>query len=813
MNSIRVDIRLRPIRFGFLVRPDDEEKVLDIFRINTCLWGGRFNPIIPFFQDVPSWWERGNYRFEDVKQIINGYLDFFEPDFLVEAEKGIADGFGFDTNRVLQLADILEDPVEGGWNEYGLSVHDLYSKLYNDEFQFESRHKHNIMHVEAKDNIFDGFVAAHFGSFPVQEQFGYFEQNYKGIFDPKYITLDAATFLDMYESGWTSALGIGCAKFRIDYYARSDPALFILDAQESVDLVDFWNLRAVSQNIVPIPLQWIEDLSLFCKKFILNNYRLARSDSDDVSVYPTSMFSRSIPDNDIEEIHKNYLHVDKERANTLQTWYPPIWRKPSEKVFSPKRPILEADKRSMDIQVDADNPSIQFEPLFPEFVSEHGSKFRLANVVQLQDWGNADQIATVFPCNYRNPSLPTFQLIGEHLLPTTEGFVVFPEYRNVTELWNLVDGATAFQQWFNSNEISSVLSDAGRATQQIIQTLGGFWAVGRLANKGVIELLNEMSKHPITKTAHYKEFQNKIHNAITDERLRNLTFETLVKCKVVELGLELKCSKCGSWNWYSVKGLDYSLVCDLCLKQFGFPTTSPVSGKYSRWAYRLVGPFALPGYANGGYAAALTIRFFANVVSRISRSAVTWASGQELKLLTGKKVEVDFMLWHQRKQIFGMDHPTERVFGEAKSFGRDAFAQDDINKIQSLAETFPCSILVFATMREATELCQEEINRIKKLAEWGREYDKERQQTRAPVIVLTGTELFATESLERSWKEKGGMHEALIRPGWIRTDNLRVLADLTQRLYLGMPSYDSVPIRRSRQQNQLPERASTQPDS
>ena len=66
MNNIRVDIRLRPIRFGFLVRPDDAEKnVLEIFRINTCLWGGRFNPIIPFFKYVPSWWERHGFRFEN----------------------------------------------------------------------------------------------------------------------------------------------------------------------------------------------------------------------------------------------------------------------------------------------------------------------------------------------------------------------------------------------------------------------------------------------------------------------------------------------------------------------------------------------------------------------------------------------------------------------------------------------------------------------------------------------------------------------------------------------------------------------------
>ena len=484
MNSIRVDIRLRPIRFGFMVRPDDQEKILEIFRINTCLWGGMFNPIIPFFQDVPSWWERGNYRFEDAKQIINGYLDFFEPDFLVEAEEGIADGFGFDTNRVIQLINILEDSEEGGWDKYGLSVHDLYFKLYQEEFRFESRRKHNIVHVEAKDSIFDGFVASYFGNFPVQEQFAHFERNYKSVFHPEHIALDALTFLELYESSWSSALEIGCDKFRIYYLDRLNPSLFILDAEESKDLIDFWNLRTVSRNVVPIPLQWIEELSPFCKKFILDNYRHEPNNPNKVTMWSTLMFSRSLSEADIEKINQNYFLTDVKDAYTVQRSYPTIWCKPSEKVFSPKRPILEADKRSVDIQVDRDAPEIQFDPLFPEFVSEHGSKFRLANVIQLQDWSNADQIATVFPCNYRNPSLPTFQLIGGHLLPTTEGFVVFPESRNFTELWNLGDGATAFQQWFNSNEISSVLSDAGRATQQIIQTLGDFWAVGGLANKG-----------------------------------------------------------------------------------------------------------------------------------------------------------------------------------------------------------------------------------------------------------------------------------------------------------------------------------------
>lgn len=791
MGSINLNIRLRPIRFAFLVRPDDKKRTLEIFRINTCLWGGKFNPIIPYFKRLPSWWERKGYRFENAKQIINGYLDFFEPDFLVEAEKGLANGFGFNPKRVLQLNEILEQDGETHRDRYGLSVHDLYGDLYRKEFQFQRRHKHNIIHVKVKEASFTNFVACNFGDFPTQKALTYFEKNYKDVFDPLSANLDARALAKFYKSGFTSPLRIGHAKIKVDYHERQDATLFIMDAHEPKDLIDFWNLRAIHRDVVAVPIQWIEELSHFCKKFILDNHHPLPGNPNGVMTHPTSMFSRSIQEKDIDEIHKKYLRVDKKGANMLQTWYPPIWREPAEIMVRTMRPTLDAESKRLDIPINEDKPEIRFDPLFPEFAAEYGNHIRFANVVRLQNWGHEHQIATVFPCDYKNPSFPKFRLGEGHLLPTTEGLVIFPEYRNISERWDLVDGTKALNTWFNNNKITAVLSDAGRATQQIIQTLGGFWGVRSIAHKGIIEMLNEMTRKPVTRSAHFKEFQNKINAAVNEDIWKIRVFETLVKRKAVELGLELKCSKCGSWSWYSVTQLDYSLNCELCLKQFDFPIASPADSKHARWAYRVIGPFALPDYAGGGYAASLAIRFFADVIGRMDRSEVSWSSGQELALSSGKKSEADFILWNQRKQIFGNDYPTEIVFGETKSFGREAFKQDDVDKMKLLAESFPGSILVFGTMKEATELSQEEIAHIRKLAEWGREYDRERKQSRAPVIMLTGTELFTAYYLNETWKEKGGDHKRLIENAWmsVRLNNLRILADLTQQLYLGMPSY------------------------
>jgi hypothetical protein len=171
-------------------------------------------------------------------------------------------------------------------------------------------------------------------------------------------------------------------------------------------------------------------------------------------------------------------------------------------------------------------------------------------------------------------------------------------------------------------------------------------------------------------------------------------------------------------------------------------------------------------------------------------ASIAWSSGLELTLPT-KKSEADFILWYQRKKILGLDRPTQIVFGEAKSFGKEAFEEKDIERMKILAESFPGSILVFSTMKSHEELSKTEVRSLKKLAEWGREYDKERRQTRAPVIILTGTELFAAHYLKQAWEDKGGKHKELISHGWVRTENLRVLADLTQQLYLGLQPYHS----------------------
>src|SRR5258708_5965791 len=130
---LAISRRLRPLRFGFLVQPRDSQSLLRAIQLNTCLWGGRFNPIIPVFRRLPRGWSddlferhpeiskqmpprvrRRIKRFRtNAREFVRGYLDAFEPDYLVETTAGLAKDMTFEQSLILKPDDII--PPEGAY--------------------------------------------------------------------------------------------------------------------------------------------------------------------------------------------------------------------------------------------------------------------------------------------------------------------------------------------------------------------------------------------------------------------------------------------------------------------------------------------------------------------------------------------------------------------------------------------------------------------------------------------------------------------------------------------------------------------------
>ena len=157
MTKLSANLRLRPIRIGFLVDPSDLSSLREVMRLSCCLWGGIYNPIIPVCASLPDAWTRPIPEIAPSSvRLTKGYIDFFEPDIYVEAKPGISQGldipeghFRMGSKRVSSLQDLYSEADP----RMGLSVLDVYRDLFDRDFRFVPRHP-------ARVALFAGSAAA-----------------------------------------------------------------------------------------------------------------------------------------------------------------------------------------------------------------------------------------------------------------------------------------------------------------------------------------------------------------------------------------------------------------------------------------------------------------------------------------------------------------------------------------------------------------------------------------------------------------------------------------------------------------------------
>lgn len=152
----------------------------------------------------------------------------------------------------------------------------------------------------------------------------------------------------------------------------------------------------------------------------------------------------------------------------------------------------------------------------------------------------------------------------------------------------------------------------------------------------------------------------------------------------------------------------------------------------------------------------------------------------------GKEREADYVAYHARERHERHAHP-RLVLGEAKSFGsRELIKADDLAKLKAIGEKLPGSMIVISVMRDHFTAAEKQL--LATFVKWARRPDDLGRPSHL-VVLLTGNELFADFSLERTWKKLGGAHAKYAN--YEHTHKLDGLADATQAVYLGLPTFSS----------------------
>jgi hypothetical protein len=801
-------VRLRPVRVAFLVPPDDLNVVARAAQLSACLWGGRYNPIIPFFEEGGERWT-DRYPIRDGLDIARAYVDFFEPDTLVEALPGMAEKLGWKSGprmlglpRVIPLSEFYEVDHRGRVQfAAGIDIAEAMQELYDTDYKYERRHKLPFADIEQSPG--NAFFDVFGGRYPADERLSYIADGFREVFSAEKVAASADTAVKFLEARYAGPLWVTRHGLEESFGRRfRDETFCIFDPTDAGDVIDFWNTRLVERSVIPINIEWLVEHRQFLREGIAAIHRPIPGNSFGTKFHAAVQFGNSIADDRRVELAK--AHLGDLPEGSFYFVHPPAIGHGVGKGRDRRETKIVASGKALPFDEEiGSNHYVKLPAPAPSFrnAMRHFAKARWANIISVGDLSQRPDPATVYPSNLWSPGYPRLAT-GRGFRIGREGWVLLQEHDIGYSLLELQEGRTSIVAWLKTQGIEATPSEEGQVASRVIATAETLLACGMFADQKTLQLLNEMAeshtevnrhgKRTVKFTPDRSRHVQKISHHFKDREKRSFGYwnslDYFLDRSVFRAGLSVQCPVCSYHNWFAVDNLSYKPTCSRCLNTFDF-SQAPRDLQHLEWYYRVIGPFAAPDYARGSYAVALTLR----TLAPHDYSNITWSTGLRLEPLG---CEIDLVAWHQSTRI-GLDELDEPVLvlGEAKSFGVGSINDATIGSLKTVAERFPGAMMVVSTLREIRNYSLAEVALLRHLALWGRR-KRHRGQPINPLIVLTGTELFAKHNLSEAWKQIDGkeMHAA------IDLHDLHTLAEMTQNRYLGLgPHWDR------RTENSLPD--------
>ena len=746
-----VTINARPIRLAFLVNPADIDSLQRVIEINTFLWGGKFNAIIPTFQDTPENWHHCSDM--DAQDIVSGYLNNFDPDYVVPMGECSDYDLNYGNRDVVDHPSMFFAASQvRGTTSYGISLFEtLNHYIKNNEFELDViGNKFEICMPRFSNSAYP-LLSSLFGTLPEDiseilekkfenhlkiEQIDCSISNYAEFIKAQTHHSREYTFDDQVLHRREYLMGIN--SLGLSRIISVGSVIFFFDADNPTDIIDYWNLRATGRVVYPIPKQFSQDERL--KNFVLSELV---EHIGSIRLPQQSIKSGSVSE---EEYIKFFDSIE---CKPFQISYPQMWEKLS---YDNKRTMRSpsSETRYYDIHDLSSNQGEILNTLSPSIKPERSVTHtpRFANEIWFKVYNDKLISTSVLPEGHKD--LSEVCQPNNHVRASKSNLVYLVHKPESHFQIGLPQSTVIFENWMESRGWGFEISNAGYIVTQTIKRLGiRFFKV--FAIKGIIELLDEMKDE---KSLLQKNLWDKIKEIVqrrhkTGEILEydaEGVLKGLVDAKVLQPGMRMSCTNCKQSSWYSVEDADYMLRCPRCLESFDFPYKP---GGEIKWAYRRLGAFDSPNKSEGIYTTLLLLRFFSD--TQMLNGAITplmsfnlkkenVADGDEEKIV-GK--EIDLGLFFQLTECDDI----ETIFAECKTFG--SFREEDIEKMEILGKKFPESVLTFAKLGNLTDDEKQSLSGLS-------------CRSRNTILVLTGEDLLR-ESLRDDYKSNTISFDQLCR--------------------------------------------------
>ena len=399
-------IKSRPLRLAFLIQPQPDN-LRRAIQINSTLWGGAYNPIIPLYGRAPKAWRLHPVEKISMEERVLGYLRAFDPDFIVGDAKAFPKYLASPARPVISADEIwaeFEKDQEPGTPNYGVGIFELLADVYREYFEFKRRFPYKVM-LPTIPKQHELFWAAVVGELPTSIR-SVVEAFFSKAIDFDRPEVEAEKFASIVKEGVLFPRRITHHKLRNERrgHWRGDSYGFYMDLTRFGDVVDYWNLRALGRAVIPIPKQFakIPEFLEFVREFVKSQYRVSRHN-------PSVTFGTSIVRSsscDMAELQKlaDDLELSKvapagTRLLSLQHWYPRIWDD-----WAMGRDGAIPDDVSCQTQEysfhDTDG-NLTFNLVKPDFASDEYSRTpRYANELYPNFYGQVEPLANVLPYDH-----------------------------------------------------------------------------------------------------------------------------------------------------------------------------------------------------------------------------------------------------------------------------------------------------------------------------------------------------------------------------------------------------------------------------
>lgn len=760
--SAHANIIARPLRFGFLLRRGSLADLRQAVVSANAQWGGRWSVMVPMLGRRSSRWSRGGWSPSTAAEVTKNIVDRFDPDFLVQPDD-LDLGRTYYGRRVLAHSDLRRQNGGGPAPRYGIGWLEVLRTLYEQEFQYKKVVPLRVV-LPTLPRTNRVFWEMTFGQIPDS---GVTEEVAR-ISDAKRTRVGFDNLHDvLHDDGLLPGDLLGHDVEVSRWNSPRGPFAYLHDHSSWLDLLDFWNMRALGARVVPVPTRCLVDgLSVLASRISSR----AREGRDGITLLKSRTITDAVVDEALDVLKRSSEEprgaVASVQRIPIGYWGP--WKSQRESSTAPQ---LSAGRVWADLSVNRDSSGrerVVVPLLAPEVgdLEDSARRVAFANDVTIHLYGADQTVGQVVPSGDERFTHQVYRVVGGGGRASHGPLVLYGSGFDDKSVCDVPPAHRVLSVWLGTHGVSAEPSTPGRHASAMLSRLGPH-GMRLLGSDALIDLLRRHAGIP--KPILERRLYQIARRATGDRPNPGAWTKQLTDRGILALGLQVKCPTCGRKPWYGLADIAPILVCGFCHGRFATVQHKPPGD----WAYRLVGPFDVRDESLASACVLLTMRLVGELVGPHSENRLTAYPGLDAQI-GEQNFEIDL--------VGLMKHSSERecatpVFAEAKSGAR--LQKKDIQRMEFLASKFPGALIVFATLADGFD--EAAVGQLKRLV--ARLERRQRRDPGARVLILARAELLYDDAVGSAFFRDHYLDRARDVLRW--QARWRDLCLESQRLHLG----------------------------